>query len=159
MYLSPYHDLLMSVEHLRTPLRNTQIHYMMTWHGNVFPQHLGLRHAHGHTELWFFILLQVNSQVDDIWYTILDFVYYTFSHPVVSIADQNVIQSHFNYVRRINDIAVLFAKFENDWTCETDVMVERVFARFAFKMSFGRISYIANRPWTCHYCTCRCLDT
>ena len=39
-------------------------------------------------------------------------------------------------------IAVLCAKFQTDWTIEMDVMEERVFARFEFKMSFGRISYI-----------------
>ena len=42
--------------------------------------------------------------------------------------------------------AVLCAKFQADWTIETDVMDERDFARFEFKMSFGRISYITQYP-------------
>ena len=42
--------------------------------------------------------------------------------------------------------AVLCAKFQTDWTIETDVMDERDFVRFEFKMSFGRISYIAQHP-------------
>ena len=42
--------------------------------------------------------------------------------------------------------AVLCAKFQIDWTIETDVMDERNFARFELKMSFGRISYIAQNP-------------
>ena len=45
--------------------------------------------------------------------------------------------------------AVLFAKFQTDWTIKTDVMDERDFARFKFMMSFGRISYIAQHPWVC----------
>ena len=36
--------------------------------------------------------------------------------------------------------------FLNDWTTEWDVMDERDFARFQFKMSFGLISYFAHRP-------------
>ena len=44
-----------------------------------------------------------------------------------------------------SNTAVLCAKFQNDdWITETDVMEERDFARFEFKMSFGRISYIAH---------------
>ena len=38
--------------------------------------------------------------------------------------------------------AVLCAKFQNDWTIARDIIDERVFARFEFKMSFGRISYM-----------------
>ena len=40
--------------------------------------------------------------------------------------------------------AVLSAKYQNDCISETDVMDERVFSRFKFKMSFERISYIAQ---------------
>ena len=43
-----------------------------------------------------------------------------------------------------SDTEVLNAK----WTTETDVMDERHFARFEFKMSFERISYIAQHSWT-----------
>ena len=43
--------------------------------------------------------------------------------------------------------AVLCAKFQTDWTIETDVTDERDFARFEFKMRFGRISYIAQYLW------------
>ena len=46
-----------------------------------------------------------------------------------------------------SDTAVLCAKFQNDWAAETDAMDERDFARFDFKMSFGRISYITQYPW------------
>ena len=42
--------------------------------------------------------------------------------------------------------AMLCAKFQTDWTIETDVMDGQVFARFEFKMSLGRISYIAQYP-------------
>ena len=38
--------------------------------------------------------------------------------------------------------AVLSAKFQNDWSIERAIIDERVFARFEFKMSFGRISYM-----------------
>ena len=37
--------------------------------------------------------------------------------------------------------AVLCAKFQNDWTTETDIKVE-------IKMSVVRISYIAQHPWS-----------
>ena len=40
-----------------------------------------------------------------------------------------------------SDTAVLCAKFQNDWTVVVD---ERDFARFEFKTSFGRISYILH---------------
>ena len=40
--------------------------------------------------------------------------------------------------------AVLSAKFQNDCISETDVMDKRVFSRFEFKMSFERLSYIAQ---------------
>ena len=42
---------------------------------------------------------------------------------------------------------VLCAKFLNVWTIETDVIDERDFTRFEFKMIFGRISYIAQHAW------------
>ena len=42
---------------------------------------------------------------------------------------------------------VLYTKLQIDWTSTTDVMDERDFARFEFKMSFGRISDIAQHPW------------
>ena len=53
----------------------------------------------------------------------------------------------FNYpiVLKLNIItAVLCAKFQEDCTSALDVKGERDFARFEFKMSFGRISYIAQ---------------
>ena len=40
-----------------------------------------------------------------------------------------------------SDTAILSAKFQSDWTTETGIMHERDFARFEFKMNFGRISY------------------
>ena len=46
-----------------------------------------------------------------------------------------------------SDTAVLCAKFQNDWTTETDVMDEQNFARFEFKMSFGALPWI-TRPLT-----------
>ena len=46
--------------------------------------------------------------------------------------------------------AVLCAKFQNDWTTETNVMVERGFAGFEFKMSFGRIYYFTQHPLIQH---------
>ena len=44
--------------------------------------------------------------------------------------------------------AVLCAKFQTDWTIETDVVEEQVSTRFEFiiKMSLRRISYIAQYP-------------
>ena len=36
--------------------------------------------------------------------------------------------------------------FKTNWTTETDVMDERDFARFEFKMSFERMSHIAQLP-------------
>ena len=44
------------------------------------------------------------------------------------------------------DTSVFFAQFQTEWTTEIDVIGERVFRRFAFKMSFGRISYICTWP-------------
>ena len=35
-------------------------------------------------------------------------------------------------------------KFQSDWTTETDVMNEREFARFEFKMGFGQVSYVTH---------------
>ena len=42
---------------------------------------------------------------------------------------------------------VVLTKVQNDWTSGMDVMGERDFTRFGVKMSFGRISYIAQHPW------------
>ena len=42
-----------------------------------------------------------------------------------------------------SDTAVLL---QSDRTTETDVTAERDFARFEFKMSFERVSYIAQHP-------------
>ena len=42
--------------------------------------------------------------------------------------------------------AVICAIIQNDWITETDVIGKRDFARFEFKMSFWRISYIAHHP-------------
>ena len=41
---------------------------------------------------------------------------------------------------------MLCVKFQNDWMIEKEIVGKRDFARFAFKMSFGRISYIAQHP-------------
>ena len=46
-----------------------------------------------------------------------------------------------------SDTAVLCAKFQNDWTTETDVMNEWDFARFGSKGSFGQIFYILTWTW------------
>ena len=46
-----------------------------------------------------------------------------------------------------SDTAMLCAKFQNDWIIDTDVMDECDFAIFEFKMSFQRISRIAQHPW------------
>ena len=35
-------------------------------------------------------------------------------------------------------------KFQSDWTTETEVMDGRDVARFEFKMSYGRMSYITQ---------------
>ena len=43
--------------------------------------------------------------------------------------------------------AVLWAKFLDDCIIDKDNMDEREFARLDLKMSFGRISYIAQQPW------------
>ena len=43
-----------------------------------------------------------------------------------------------------SDNVGLCAKFQNDWTTETDVMIKRDFVRFIFKLIFRRISYIAQ---------------
>ena len=42
--------------------------------------------------------------------------------------------------------AVICVIIQNDWITETDVVGKRDFARFGFKMSFWRISYIAHHP-------------
>ena len=41
---------------------------------------------------------------------------------------------------------MLCAALYNDWATDTDVMDERDFARFEFKMGLGRIHYIAWPP-------------
>ena len=63
--------------------------------------------------------------------------------PCLPITHLTIVLSlrHFAHSR-----AVFFAKFQNDWTTEKDVMAEHDFARFEFKMSFRRKSYIAQRP-------------
>ena len=45
-----------------------------------------------------------------------------------------------------SDTAVLCAKFQKDWTAESGVKDERNFARFEFKMSFRRMSHVAQCP-------------
>ena len=42
-----------------------------------------------------------------------------------------------------SDTAMLYAKFQTDWTIETEAMDERDAARFEFNMSFRRKSYVA----------------
>ena len=65
----------------------------------------------------------------------------------LSITYFTVAQSFLEYcTEHGNDTAVLCAKFQNVWRTETDVMDERDFARFEFKMRFRRIFYIAQHP-------------
>ena len=45
-----------------------------------------------------------------------------------------------------SDTDALCVKFQNDWTTQANVMDERDFSRFEFKISFGRILYIAQHP-------------
>ena len=45
-----------------------------------------------------------------------------------------------------SDTAMLCAKFQDDWTIDTDVMDEQDFGRFEFKMSFRQLSYVAQHP-------------
>ena len=45
-----------------------------------------------------------------------------------------------------NDTAVPYAKIQNDWTTEWDVMDDRVIAGFEFKTGFGQIPYIVQPP-------------
>ena len=68
-----------------------------------------------------------------------------------------------------SDTSVLCAKFQTDWTIGMEVMDERRFARFQLKISFGRISYIAQQPYpgmdagiwrfNCHYDVCHHGDS
>ena len=46
-----------------------------------------------------------------------------------------------------SDTAVLCAKFQSDRSTEAWVMGKRDFARYEFKLNFGRISYISQGPW------------
>ena len=66
---------------------------------------------------------------------------------VISFAHTHasVDQSFWNFAQSTTDsiTTMLCAKFQNDWTIETNVMDERDFARFEFKTSFWRISHIA----------------
>ena len=52
-----------------------------------------------------------------------------------------------------SDTVVLYAKFQNDWTSETNVLDERDFARFEFKTYFGPISYRIYRTGMA-WCSC-----
>ena len=45
-----------------------------------------------------------------------------------------------------NITAMLCLAFQNDFTTEARIIGERDFARWEFKMSFGRISYITQQP-------------
>ena len=65
----------------------------------------------------------------------------------------SVIWSFLNLIKSSYHV-VLCAKFQNDWIIETAVTYERDFARFQFRMSFGRISYIAQHPWLKTYAVC-----
>ena len=58
-----------------------------------------------------------------------------------------VVQSFWKFCTEHCSITAVFcAKLQNDSTFDTDVMDQRDFARFEFKMRFGRISYIAQDP-------------
>ena len=43
-------------------------------------------------------------------------------------------------------VAILCAKFQNEWVTEIDIMDDRVFAKFEIKMNFGWISCFATCP-------------
>ena len=58
-----------------------------------------------------------------------------------------------------SDTAMLCAKFQNDWTTETDFMDERDIARFEFKMSFRRISYIVQHARLAAHFTIAVLES
>ena len=62
----------------------------------------------------------------------------------LSITSFVFVQSFWNFVQSTAGTAVHCAKFQNDWTTETDVWDERDFARFEFKLRFGRLSYITQ---------------
>ena len=66
---------------------------------------------------------------------------------ISSIAPVLIIQSSSN-VAHSTAVSLLCSvqNLKNDWRTETDVMDERVFTRFEFKKSFGRIAYIAQHP-------------
>ena len=51
-----------------------------------------------------------------------------------------------NFLFSCSITAVLSAKLQNDWANEKLVMDKRDFARFGFKISFERISHIAQGP-------------
>ena len=55
--------------------------------------------------------------------------------------------SHFRLY--INTDLPVWTNFQNDLTTKRNVLDERAFARFEFKMSFGQISHIAQCPWRC----------
>ena len=64
----------------------------------------------------------------------------------VSFADKLFFNDH-SY-----DTAVHYENIQNDWTIETDVAGEGVFTKIEFKMSFSRISCIAQSPYSkCHW--------
>ena len=50
------------------------------------------------------------------------------------------------------DTAVLCAKFQDNWIIKMDVMGERDFVRFEFKICFRRISCIAQHLWSHETC-------
>ena len=60
-----------------------------------------------------------------------------------------VAQSFWNFAQ---STTVLCAKFHNDWTPEMDVIDERHYATFEFKISFGRISQVAQGPCSRSFC-------
>ena len=50
----------------------------------------------------------------------------------------------FTHNTHLRDTAVPCVKFQNNWSTKAWVMGKRNFARFGFKMRFGRISHIAR---------------
>ena len=68
----------------------------------------------------------------------------SFAHNL-SISYPTVLEFHTEHG---SIIAVLCAESQIDWTTETYVLDERVFARFEFNMGFGQISYITQGTLT-----------
>ena len=106
--------------------------------------------------VYFYCILNFGIEVSRYFPVILDHFtnYFTWPHcwdsGALSLFVHNLFCNHPNILefctRHCSDTTVFSATFHNDWTTETDVMDERDFRRFEFKMSFGWISYIVHSP-------------